>query len=302
MNDYELFSVRYKVNNEEDVYIYDDVPQKLRAQIINIVMKYINNISGNQYVSIKMWNELEENIKIELGIISLKGTVNSQSRVCNFFIHAENNIVIDLIDLIVYSLYKNTEKTRLESLKNTVNEVIHKINKKMKENSFGYEIHDYKLVRIDNQFIHKEIVKQTILLINNPLFHSVSEEFLKAHEHYKKGDYKDALVNSGKAFESTMKIICSAMGYEFDEKRDTASRLIAVLFKNDFVPEYLQNHFTGLKQTLESGLPTLRNKLGGHGQGESIIEVPESLVKYTLNLCATNIVFLVNTFEEVQGR
>jgi hypothetical protein len=48
---------------------------------------------------------------------------------------------------------------------------------------------------------------------------------------------------------------------------------------------------------LESGVPTIRNKEGGHGQGHEIKEVPEYLTSYALHLTATNLLFLIKCEE-----
>jgi hypothetical protein len=44
---------------------------------------------------------------------------------------------------------------------------------------------------------------------------------------------------------------------------------------------------------LESGVPTARNRMGGHGQGSSVVEVPDYLVAHVLHQTASAIVFLV---------
>jgi len=54
----------------------------------------------------------------------------------------------------------------------------------------------------------------------------------------------------------------------------------------------MSNHLAGLRMTLESGVPTARNKTSGHGQGVTPIEVSEEFASYVLNLTASNIVFL----------
>ncbi|MNP72955.1 hypothetical protein D3C76_1696000 [compost metagenome] len=51
---------------------------------------------------------------------------------------------------------------------------------------------------------------------------------------------------------------------------------------------------TSLKSMLESGIPTGRNNLGGHGQGSEIIEVPDYLVAYMLHMTASTLVFMIN--------
>ena len=40
-----------------------------------------------------------------------------------------------------------------------------------------------------------------------------------------------------------------------------------------------------------------RNKVSGHGQGKTSIDVPCSFAQYALNLAATNIVFLVESYK-----
>jgi hypothetical protein len=57
----------------------------------------------------------------------------------------------------------------------------------------------------------------------------------------------------------------------------------------------MQSHFTALRSTLESGLPTVRNRggRGGHGQGSDVVDVPDYLAAYCLHLAATNIVLLI---------
>ena len=96
--------------------------------------------------------------------------------------------------------------------------------------------------------------------------------------------------------ESTLKVICAKMGYQFDKNTDTAKKLIDTLKANNFFPNYLSNHLNTLCAILENGTPTVRNKTSGHGQGEQIQNVSNELAEYELNLVATNIVFLVRIY------
>jgi hypothetical protein len=45
--------------------------------------------------------------------------------------------------------------------------------------------------------------------------------------------------------------------------------LIKVVLDNGLVKTYMQEQLTGLRISLESGVPTIRNKEGGHGQGNT---------------------------------
>ena len=89
-----------------------------------------------------------------------------------------------------------------------------------------------------------------------------------------------------------MKAICDSRGWTY-KAGDTAKNLIAICFTQGLLPSYLESQFTSVRVQLESGVPTLRNKNGGHGQGVELVAVPEYLARYTLNLTATSILFIV---------
>jgi uncharacterized protein DUF7014 len=55
----------------------------------------------------------------------------------------------------------------------------------------------------------------------------------------------------------------------------------------------------GVRNTLQAGLPTVRNKLGGHGQGKDTRKAADYFAGYALHLAATNIVFLVEAHNDL---
>jgi len=90
-----------------------------------------------------------------------------------------------------------------------------------------------------------------------------------------------------------MKGICKIRNWQYKET-DTAKTLIEVCLQNGLIPSMLQSQFGSLKSLLESGTPTLRNKLGGHGQGPVPTAVPTHVAAYALHLTAANVVFLTS--------
>ena len=153
-------------------------------------------------------------------------------------------------------------------------------------------------MKIDSQIIHSEVVKPVLMLLSNPIYKGANEEFLKAHEHYRKKRYKESLNEGLKAFESCLKVICQKQGWNYNE-RDTANRLIAIVFDKGLIPPLMQSHFSALRSTLESGVPTIRNNQSGHGQGPDEIIVPEYIAAYILHLTASNILLLVKADEDM---
>ena len=136
------------------------------------------------------------------------------------------------------------------------------------------------------------MVRPALQLLAATEYAGANAEYLTAHEHYRKGEHSACLVDCLKSLESTMKIICKKSGWHY-EQSDRAKKLIEICFDNSLLPEYLQSYFTSVRSSLESGVPTVRNKVAGHGQGTQLVSVPLYLVEYLLHLTATSILFLV---------
>ena len=97
-----------------------------------------------------------------------------------------------------------------------------------------------------------------------------------------------------------MKAICDKRCWQYDKDRSTAQALIKICFDNGLIPKFWEGHYSSLRSILESGVPTGRNKLGGHGQGTAPITVPDYLTAYMLHMTATTIVFLAEAEKELQ--
>lgn len=202
--------------------------------------------------------------------------------------------VLDFVEL-TFKLIDYTYRNRIEFLKNskiTADEAIGELNLRFREHGVGYQYESGKIIRVDSQIIHAEAVKPVLLLLSDVRFQGANEEFLKAHEHYRHKRYKECLVECLKAFESTMKTICDIQGWSY-QPTDTAKKLIDICFQNNLIPAYLQTQFSSLRSNLESGIPTLRNKNAGHGQGSQPLTVPQHFAAYQLHLTASTILFLL---------
>ena len=81
-----------------------------------------------------------------------------------------------------------------------------------------------------------------------------------------------------------MKVICDKRNWEYPPKA-SASRLIKAIIDNGLIPPEL-------KAPLESGLPPIRNKLGGHGAGSTPRTISRHVAAYALNLASSNITLL----------
>jgi hypothetical protein len=303
---YEIFSKRLRKREragQPDVYQYEELPQPLRVQIIHIWDDAIGpSVRNRTYTgSRKIWEFIDNGLSREMGIFHLGGDPYAEPEVrCKqFLLNASTNQALDMIELS-FRCVKNIDGVlrwnEREAITQDGADAIKELNYHFKEHGVGYQFVGDEIVRVDSQYVHAEVAKPAISLLNTAGFGGASEEFLKAHEHYRKGRHGEAMSEALKAFESTMKAICDKNGWKCDSNA-TAKTLIKVLLDNGLVPRYMETHLAGLRNTLEAGLPTVRNKNSGHGQGLLRRNVPDYFAGYALHLAATNIVFLVEAHE-----
>ena len=138
----------------------------------------------------------------------------------------------------------------------------------------GYRYERGKIIRVDSELIHSEIVKPALAYLGEPGFEGPRDEFFSAHAHYRAGETKDAITDANNAFESTLRAVCKLRGWSYPDGAPV-SALLKILRDNGLLPDYLDNSFKQLAATLHSGLPQVRNREGGHGQGATPRETPD---------------------------
>ena len=166
------------------------------------------------------------------------------------------------------------------------------MNIRLKKHNVGYRFESGQIIKIDSTFTHQEMIKPTLLLLQNPTLAGAEEEFLKAYDHYRKGNIKESINECLKALESTMKSICKGRGWKYPEGANS-KKLLLICFENKLIPDFWQSHFSSLRSLLESGVPTGRNKTSGHGQGQSVTDIPIYIASSVINMTATAILLLV---------
>lgn len=281
------FQVQLGFKEVSDVFQYDVISDKLKNQFTFIVEESVDYNLNGYSVKQDFWQKIITRINVEFGK-NIRSISTLERKVHETFLKLNTEESLYFFELLIDEMNK--------SFHFNYSEFVKRVNKLFRENSFGYEIVQGQIIRIDRMFIHQEIVLQAIQLLHEVKFESASNEYMQAFEDYKNGNLKSAITNAGKAFESAMKIICEELNYSYKQS-DNAKKLISTLMNKEFIPSYLQTHFSGLSNTLESGLPTVRNK-HSHGDGVIEVEVTDKIVRYALNLCATNIVLLVEIYNE----
>jgi len=299
----ELFSKRQKKLRGEtlDVYQYTEIPKPFRVQVIHIIKDTIGEDSIYNDEPRSIYRSIHQALCKEYGVFSLGGHHQSNSEsIFNYFLK-ENDYekCLDIIELtfMIIDGYVRDNQWKFTKSEQNAADAIEELNIRFQESGLGYQFEAGELIRVDSQFLHSDAVKPTLQVLGNKNdYLGANDEFLSAHEHYRHQRYKECLNDCLKSFESLMKAIHKKHSWQFNDT-DTAKKLINSCLANNLVPEYLQNQFSSIRILLESGIPTIRNKEGGHGQGAEITKVPEHLASYTLHLTATNLLFLAKCEE-----
>ena len=298
---HKIYSKRKKIERGEvpDIFQYEEIPKELRNQIANNIANLYSQGGENtlyKWVELTLANEYGLR---DLGSITGSRGGSSKSTIERFIAGwASTEQVLDTVELSFGPLFKIAEqKFRSSYRMSSLEESIKELNYRFREHGVGYLFESGQIVKVDSQLIHSNVVRPALQMLSASMYEGANEEFLKAYEHYRMGRTKECLVECLKAFESCMKAICVKRGWKYDEK-DSASRLIAIILKEELVSTFMQTHFSALKSVLESGVPTVRNRLGGHGQGAKQTAVPDYMAAYALHLTASNILMLAKADEE----
>lgn len=299
MGIFDLFSKRQKKLRGElpDVYQYEDINNTFRVQVVHIIRDAFGKDKYGHNDASAAFKFIHKTLCKEYGVFSLKENEQYDiNAIFNYFLEIKDyEKALDIIELSFKVINKivrsgnyqyNTNDVELSS-----DDAIDELNERFKEHGIGYQFESNELIRIDSQVIHSEIVKPVLTILHHKIYSGANEEFLKAHEHYRHGRNHECLNECLKSFESTLKAICDKNKWEYNQN-DTANKLIKICFSNNLIPDYMQSQFTSLQALFSSGIPTIRNKNSGHGQGVKQNNITSEMTSYMLHLTATNILFL----------
>jgi len=307
MGVFDLFSKRQKRlrGDVPDVYTYDTIPKPLRVQIVRIWKNVLGD--GDQYDdpyrgTRRTYELIAEALRQEYGVFQLTKLYMPRYEymedVVEFFL-AEKSVekTLDVIELTFRVIDRMTRKFDYLNRQNAskiADDAISELNTRFREHGVGYQYEAGEIIKVDSQLLHKEAVQPAISLLAAREYRGAQDEFLRAYDHFRHSNHKEALNDALKALESTMKIICDKKGWAHNSN-DTSKKLLDVCFQNNLIPQFWQQHMKAIRSLLEGGVPTGRNRLSGHGQGQAPTVVPDHVSAYVLHMTASAIVFLVKS-------
>lgn len=305
---HDIFSKRQKALRGEvpDVYIYDSLPRQLRVQIVYIMRDALGHeIYYKKHYLVKgFYDEIVKILCREHGAFQLPENYDIQKNkgqnLLDFFLQEEDiRKALDVVELAFSTIDRYGRDRNLVAEMNDwlggdhiidADSAIEELNERFKEHGVGYRFTNGRIVRIDSELIHSEVVQPALRILNQKQYAGAQQEFLQAHEHYRAGNTKETLNECLKSLESVMKSICDKRGWGYGG-RATASTLIKICFDKQLIPPFWRTQYSALRGLLES-VPVARNDLSSHGQGPKVKEVPDFVAGYVLHMTAAAIVFL----------
>lgn len=256
------------------------------------------------YAGGAFWTPIRKHLRHEYGVATLSGKPtylpekdNAAFDECAVLLM--NGPTPQVLDVVELAFHAYVKRARSDADRGAALRLASTLNFRLREHGCGFQFEEGLILRLDSRLLHAEAVRPALALLSDPQFAGPNEEFLQAHKHFRTGEYKAAMTEACKAFESVLKAICTLRGWVFDTERDSVGKLIQIVLENQLLPSFTESQLVALKATLESGTPTARNKRGAHGQGQDVVEVPEHFVAWALHTAASNIVLLVSAYKEL---
>jgi hypothetical protein len=138
---------------------------------------------------------------------------------------------------------------------------------------------------IDDSYM-KELIESAEGALRSRGFGGATDEMREARENLMANRHKDAIVSALKSVESTLKTILNI-------KSGVAKDLFFKFREAGFMDDIPQNHAKAISAAVLPGIATLRNELGGHGQGSDVISVPKSYASLAVHLASAITLFLI---------
>ncbi|WP_156106257.1 STM4504/CBY_0614 family protein [Sphingobium sp. ba1] len=291
-----IYSRRKRIaeKTDADVYQYNTISPKLRQQMLFVFDAWDRNFRSGTSLS-PIYTFSVESMRTELGTtkLTLGWTPDFALEFREWF--RSWTVIDDLLDAIEFviqiaAVYGNN---RAYNSKEYYQNGVAELNARMLEDGFGFQVEGGQLIQLCSTFLHQHATLPALSLLAGTGYAEANKEFRQAYQEFNQGNYDDCIHDCCNAFESVLKVILTKKGWVFSAN-DPAKKLLDVAFSNHLIPSYMQNEFTGLRTILESGVPTVRNKAGGHGAGTTPRVIPKHIASFQLHQTAAAIVLLAD--------
>ena len=159
-------------------------------------------------------------------------------------------------------------------------------NRIFQEEGIGWRMSGGQVFQLDSEFLNAEVLARTQELLGAHGYAGALDEFLDARGELTAGETREAIAKAQAAMESAMKTILGA-------KSGNAKQLIGQLGDAGFFDDLPPETRAAFQEQVLMCLPTLGNRLGRHGQGAEVVEVPRHYAELAVHVAGSFIRYLV---------
>src|SRR5690606_15408944 len=146
----------------------------------------------------EIWVEIERVYLREKGLDGIAQDRLAGSRILSFLRKCSTEEWLDFLELIaigtnIMANDRNNYERQRWQVTTPGQEAIDEINYRLRQAGVGYQLEDQRLIRVDSQYVHAEVVKPALALLSGQDFEGPRQEFLAAHQHYRAGEHRQAV-------------------------------------------------------------------------------------------------------------
>lgn len=280
-----VFSVRCAVAISEGKLNPDEACDKLRRRLWRVLNEFNPPciVKESRYDSREIHSDAFAEVQDQL-TLAYEAAGKPAAVVNKSFVESASTAeILDLLE--VWSDFLGGTETKV--FERAVNSLFH-------EEQFPWLVVDGRAFRIDRDFVEREVIEPAFDELRGEQFRGALDELSEAEALLTAGESKNALHAAAKSFESVLSSITGGHG--------TAMQLIRQLRETDLFADLPEEVASAFPESVFSPLPFLRNKLSGHGQGESVVELPAIYAALAVHLAAVFNLFLVRVYTQTTTR
>lgn len=277
------FSIRHGKSLKEQ-HIRVSMKDRLRARLWMTVQKYDEDYwyqpdpSDNWSSKTNIVEQTEMKLKRLLGLPELNVKTLSSEEVVGiegYFNKGYPSCALEVVEQFVEELSEfgdsgNEKATNFQQ----------EINEAMVDFECPWRLSDGRFFQIDADFFNEEIVQKGEDMLHERGFEGAHDEFREAREDLSDGKTKDVILKAFKSFESTLKTVT-------DKHNGDVTQLLKQFRKVGFMDDIPEQQTKAICSQVLASIAVLRNELGGHGQGNAVLEVPRSYALLGLHLAGS---------------
>ncbi len=288
---YPLLTERLGLRNMPNVLITNHVPKKVRNQIDYITWKCLSDCIDYR-IAEDLCNEIKTRYYFHKGY-EIDSRLYDHT-IIDLMRDASHLDCLDFIDIICNTLLSSStfDNACGDCYRDCFNDVLI-------SNSMGYIIAGTQLVPNTDVKEAEEIIIPSYHTLAILGFDVVSGHLDEAYNHFKERNNSEAILSAQKALESTIALLLEAMSVQY-EKKDKFPTKVDLVAKSLFAEGYMVETISKLNSIMKISAE-IRNRNAGHGSSNTEA-VPDSLVKYVIDLVTSNILFLARSYQDRKDR